>query len=46
MMIKRDMEMHGKEIEVKSIVTEEFIQNTASHGGVVQMEYDKIRKGV
>ena len=42
-MIKRDDEVHGKEISVKTIITDEFIQNTASTGAVNKLEYDKIR---
>ncbi len=42
-MVKRDNEMYGKEITVETIVTDEFIQNTASTGSVNKIEYDKIR---
>ena len=45
-MLKRDDEVHGKEIEVKTIVTDNFIQNTASTGSVNQIEYDKIRNAI
>ena len=45
-MVKRDNELHGKEIEVETIVTDTFIQNTASTGAVNQIEYDKIRNAV
>ena len=43
-MIKRDIEVHGKGISVETIVTDEFIQNTASTGAVNKLEYDKIKK--
>ena len=43
-MIKRDSEVHGKEISVETIVTNDYIQNTASTGAVNKLEYDKIRK--
>lgn len=45
-MIKRDNEVHGKEIEVETIVTTSFIQNTASTGSVNQIEYDKIKNAI
>ncbi len=45
-MVKRDNEMYGKEITVETIVTEEFIQNTASSGSVNKIEYGKIRSAV
>ncbi len=45
-MIKRDNEVHGKEIEVETIVTPSFIQNTASTGAVNRIEYDKINNAV
>jgi hypothetical protein len=44
--IKRDNEVHGKEIEVETIVTESFIQNTASTGAVNKVQYDKIKYAV
>ena len=43
-MIKRDFEVHGKEIRVETIVTNEYIQNTASTGAVNKLEFDKIKK--
>ena len=45
-MVKRDSEVHGKEISVETIVTNEYIQNTASTGAVNKLEYDKIRNSV
>lgn len=42
-MVKRDSEVHGKEISVETIVTAEFIQNTASTGAVNKVEFNKIR---
>lgn len=43
-MVKRDAEVHGKEIDVETIVTDFFIQNTASTGTVNKIEYDKIMR--
>ena len=45
-MVRRDSEVHGKEISVETIVTNEYIQNTASTGAVNKLEYDKIRNSV
>ena len=45
-MVKRDNEVHGKEIFVETIVTNEYIQNTASTGAVNKLEYNKIRNSV
>jgi len=45
-MVKRDSEVHGKEISVETIVTNEYIQNIASTGAVNKLEYDKIRNSV
>ena len=45
-MIKRDLEVHGQEISVKTIVTDAYIENTASTGSVNQIEYNKIRYAV
>ena len=45
-MVKRDNEVHGKEISVETIVTNECIQNTATTGAVNRLEYDKIRNAV
>jgi len=45
-MVKRDREVHGKEISVDTIVTDEFIQNTASTGAVNKLEYNKIRNAI
>ena len=44
--IKRDQEVHGKEISVETIVTNEYIQNTASTGTVNKLEYENIRNVV
>lgn len=44
--VKRDEEVHGKGIEVKTIVTNEYIQNTAATGAVNKLGYDKIRYAV
>lgn len=45
-MVKRDNEVHGKEISVETVVTNEHIQNTASTGAVNTVEYDKIKSAV
>ncbi len=45
-MVNRDSEVHGKEISVETIVTNEYIQNTASTGAVNKLEYYKIRSAV
>lgn len=45
-MVKRDNEVHGKEISVETIVTSEYVHNTASTGAVNKLEYDKIRNAV
>lgn len=42
-MVNRDSEGYGKENSVETIVTTEFIQNTASTGAVNKLEFDKIR---
>ena len=44
--LKRDQEVHGKEITVQTIVTNDFIQNTSSTGSVNKLEYNKIKKAV
>ena len=44
--IKRDQEVHGKEISVNTIVTNAYIQNTASTGTVNKLEYENIRNAV
>ena len=46
MILKRDQEVHGKEISVETIVTNEYIQNTASTGAVNQLAYENIRNVV
>lgn len=45
-MIQRDNEIHGKEIEVNTVVTDEFIQSTSSTGGVSKVEFDKIKTAI
>lgn len=42
--VKRDAEIHGKEITTDAIVTEDYIQNTLSTGAVISVEYSKIKK--
>ena len=42
--LKRDAEMHDNEILIEAIATNEFIQNTASNGSVIKLEYDKIKR--
>ena len=42
-MVKRDSEVHETEISVETIITNEYIQNTASNGAVNKLEYDKIK---
>ena len=44
LMLKRDNEVCGGPFEVKTIVTEEFIQYTSSSGSVNKLEYSKIKK--
>lgn len=44
--IERDVEAHGKEIEVEMTVTEENIQTTASTGAVTTLEYHQIKNTV
>ena len=44
LMLKRDSEVCGGPFEVKSIVTEDFIEHTGSTGGVNRLEYNKIKK--
>lgn len=41
--LKRDAEMHDKEITIEVIATNEFIQNTASNGSVNKLEYNRIK---
>lgn len=45
-MCKRDMECHGKEIYVETVVTDSFIQNTASTGSVNKLDYCNVRNAV
>ena len=45
-MVKRDNEVHGKEISVETIVTNEYIQNTALSGTISKIEYNRIRSAV
>lgn len=42
-MVKRDIEVHGKEISVETIVTDDFIQNKASTGAVNKLELNRIK---
>ena len=44
LMTERDDEMFGGPVEVKAIVTDEFIQNTTSSGSVNKLEFNKIKK--
>ena len=41
--VQQDYEVHGKEISVETIITNECIQSTSSAGAVNKLEYDKIR---
>lgn len=43
---KRDIEISGDEIEVETIVTEDYIQNTNSTGAVNKLKYSDIRYAV
>ena len=43
-MVKRDMEVHGKAITVETVVTDAYIQQTASTGAVNKLEYDSVKK--
>lgn len=45
-MVKQDNEVHDKEITVETIVTNGFIQNTASNGAVNKLEYSNIKSVV
>jgi hypothetical protein len=45
-LLKRDMELYGKEIEVETVVTDELIHNTAANGAVNEMTFDKIKGAV
>lgn len=45
-MVSRDKELCGQEIEVKTIVTNEFIQNTASNGSVNKLDFDKVKRAI
>ena len=45
-MVKRDNEVHGKEINVETTVTDSYIQNVASTGSVYQIGYDDIKNAV
>lgn len=42
-MVKRDKEIHGSEISVSTIITDEYIQSTISNGGVNKLEYQNIK---
>ncbi len=41
-MLRRDEEISGKEIEVETIVTDEYLQSTSSAGTIIKLEFDKI----
>lgn len=45
-LVKRDIEVHGKEITVDTVVTDTYIQNNASTGSVNKVEYHNIRYAV
>lgn len=44
LMTERDEEMFGGAVEIKTIVTDEYIQNITSTGSVNKLEYSKIKK--
>ncbi len=44
--LKRDLEMHGKEIDVVTIVTEDLIRYSQSTGSEFQLQYSDIKKVV
>ena len=44
--IKRDLEAHGKEIEVETVVTQDYIEYTTSTGSVSRVEYDKFKTAI
>ena len=46
MLIKRDREVHGKEVTMESVVTGAYIQSTESTGSVSQLEIGRIKKAV
>ena len=43
--IKRDIELHGKEIECQVAVTDELIRISSSTGSETRVEYSSIKKG-
>ena len=45
-MIKRDQEIHGKEIEVNLTVTEELIKQSQSTGSEFQLNYRDIKRAI
>lgn len=45
-LVKRDLEVHGKEICVQTVVTDAYIRNTASTGAVNDLEYANIRYAI
>ena len=45
-MIRRDAEIYGKRVDVETVVTDSFIQITASTGEVGKIEYDKIKDAI
>jgi hypothetical protein len=44
--INRDLEVHGKEIEVETVVTQDYIEYTTSTGSVSRVEYDKFKTAI
>lgn len=44
LMVKRDNEVNGGPVEVKTLVTDDFIVHTTSTGGVNKLEYNKFKK--
>lgn len=45
-MVKREREVHGEQLGVQILVTDDYIQNTASNGAVNRLEYGNIRSAV
>ena len=45
-MVQRDIEMHGKEVEVELTVTDHYIQHATSTGSVYQVEFDKFKRAI
>ena len=44
--VKRDIEVHGREMEVEITATDDCLQNTNSTGTVSKIGYDKIKRAV